>query len=147
MRCSQRRCRANSRSRDRGAVLFGRQEQGGDAFGNSPVQGNIAHGSTNKGIEIARLRLACAAPGEQPSQFSEALLRLGENAAYLYSAYSAGENYWFSPIASLNQEAEDRAKALSGAEVEAEIVTLISAEEKHKGTGFLRVPRARSRRA
>jgi hypothetical protein len=65
------------------------------------------HGSTNKRIEVARLRLACAVPGEQPSQFSEALRRLGENAAYLYNA---GENYWFSPIASLNQEAEDRAK-------------------------------------
>src|SRR6202030_1161931 len=90
------------------------------------------HGSTNKGIEIARLRLACAIPGEQPSQFSEALRRLGEHAAYLYNA---GENYWFSPIASLNQEAEDRAKALSGADVEAEIVTLVRAEERHKGAG------------
>jgi hypothetical protein len=36
------------------------------------------HGSTNKGMEVARLRLACAIPGEQPSQFSEALRRLGE---------------------------------------------------------------------
>jgi hypothetical protein len=94
------------------------------------------HGSTNKGMEVARLRLACAVPGEQPSQFSEALRRLGENAAYLYNT---GENYWFSPIASLNQEAEDRAKGLSGPEVEAEIVTLVRAEERHKGTGFLRV--------
>jgi predicted AAA+ superfamily ATPase len=94
------------------------------------------HGSTNRGMEIARLRMACAVPGEQPSQFSEALRRLGENAAYLYSA---GENYWFSPIASLNQEAEDRAKAFSAAEVEAEIIPLIRAEEKHRGMGFLRV--------
>lgn len=94
------------------------------------------HGSTNRGMEIARLRMACAVPGEQPSQFSEALRRLGENAAYLYSA---GENYWFSPIASLNQEADDRAKALSAAEVDTEITTLIRAEEKHRGTGFLRV--------
>lgn len=94
------------------------------------------HGATNKGIEIARLRMACAIPGEQPSQFSEGLRRLGENAAYLYSA---GENYWFSPIASLNQEAEDRAKALSASEVEAEIVTLVRAEERHRGMGFLRV--------
>jgi len=94
------------------------------------------HGSTNRGMEIARLRMACAIPGEQPSQFSEALRRLGENAAYLYSA---GENYWFSPIASLNQEAEDRAKALSAAEVEAETITLIRAEERHRGIGFLRV--------
>jgi hypothetical protein len=61
------------------------------------------HGSTNKGIEIARLRMACAVPGEQPSQFSEAIRRLGENAAYLYSA---GENYWFStrkPTTALNR--------------------------------------------
>jgi hypothetical protein len=94
------------------------------------------HGSTNRGMEIARLRMACAVPGEQPSQFSEAIRRLGENAAYLYNA---GENYWFSPIASLNQEADDRGKALSDAEVEEEIVTLIRIEEKHRGMGFLRV--------
>jgi predicted AAA+ superfamily ATPase len=93
-------------------------------------------GSANKGLEIARLRLACAVPGEQPSQFSEALRRLGETAAYLYNS---GENYWFSPIASLNQEAEDRARSLSAVEVEAEIVALIRGEEKYKGTGFLRV--------
>src|SRR6478735_5562707 len=93
------------------------------------------YGSTNKGMEVARLRLTCAVPGEQPSQFSEALRRLGEYAAYLYNA---GENYWFSPIASLNQEAEDRAKGLSGSDVEAEMVTLIRAEERYRGTGFLR---------
>jgi len=93
-------------------------------------------GSTNKGLEIARLRMACAVPGEQPSQFSEALRRLGETAAYLYNS---GENYWFSPIASLNQEAEDRARSLSSPEVAAEIVALIRGEEKLKGTGFLRV--------
>jgi hypothetical protein len=98
--------------------------------------GTAPRGSTNKGMEVARLRLACAVPGEQPSQFSEALRRLGENAAYLYSA---GENYWFSPIASLNQEADDRAKALLASDVEADIVTLLRAEEKHKGIGFLRV--------
>jgi predicted AAA+ superfamily ATPase len=94
------------------------------------------HGSTNRGIEIARLRMACAVPGEQPSQFSEAVRRLGENAAYLYSA---GENYWFSPIASLNHEAEDRARALSAGEVEAEIIIAIRVEERHRGMGFLRV--------
>ncbi len=94
------------------------------------------HGSTNRGIEIARLRMACAIPGEQPSQFSEAIRRLGENAAYLYSS---GENYWFSPIASLNQEAEDRARGYTANDVEAEIISLIRGEEKLKGTSFLRV--------
>ena len=39
----------------------------------------------------------------------------------------------------MNQEADDRARSLSAAEVEAEIVSLIRGEEKHKGTGFLRV--------
>ena len=53
--------------------------------------------------------------------------------------YSQGENYWFSPIASLNQEAEDRAKALPAFEIEAEMATLVRAEERHKGSGFLRV--------
>lgn len=94
------------------------------------------HGSTNRGIEIARLRVGCAIPGEQPSQFSEALRRLGENAAYLYSA---GENYWFSPIASLNQEADERAKALAASEVDAEIAAIVQAEERYRGAGFLRV--------
>jgi hypothetical protein len=94
------------------------------------------HGSTNRGIEIARVRMACAVPGEQPSIFSEGLRRLGENAAYLYSA---GENYWFSPIASLNQEAEDRARSLPPNEVEAEIIGLLRGEERDKGVGFLRV--------
>ena len=32
-------------------------------------------------MEVARLRLACAVPGEQPSQFSEALRRLGTHRA------------------------------------------------------------------
>src|SRR5215510_11678823 len=91
-----------------------------------PTRASKSHGSV----------WPCAVPGEQPSQFSEAVRRLGENAAYLYSA---GENYWFSPIASLNQEADDRAKALSLAEVDTEITTLIRAEERHRGTGFLRV--------
>lgn len=94
------------------------------------------HGSTNRGIEIARLRMSCAIPGEQPAQFSEALRRLGETAAYLYSA---GESYWFSPIASLNQEAEDRAKALDISRVDADIIEILRAEERHRGAGFLRV--------
>jgi hypothetical protein len=43
----------------------------------------------------------CSPPGAraQPSQFSDALRRLADSSAYFYSA---GENYWFSPIASLN---------------------------------------------
>jgi predicted AAA+ superfamily ATPase len=94
-------------------------------------------GSTNRGIEVARVRLACAIPGEQPSQFSEGLRRLSdENAAYLYNQR---ESYWFSPIASLNQEAEERAKGFPPSRVEEEILALVRAEERLKGAGFLRV--------
>jgi uncharacterized protein len=98
--------------------------------------GTAPYGTTNQGLEMSRVRLACAYPGEQPSQFSDALGRLQDNAAYLYSQ---GEKYWFSPLPSLNQEAEDRAKALSEPEVDAAIIDLLRAEERHKGMGFLRV--------
>jgi hypothetical protein len=56
-----------------------------------------------------------------PSALSR--LTTERNAERIFYLYGAGENYWLSPIASLNQEAEDRAKTLSAAEVEAEIIT------------------------
>jgi predicted AAA+ superfamily ATPase len=39
--------------------------------------GTAPHGSSNRGMEIARLRMACAVPGEQPSQFSEVASEMG----------------------------------------------------------------------
>lgn len=94
------------------------------------------HGTNNPGLEIARLRFACAIPGEQPSIFSEALRRLGENAAYLYNK---GDHYWFSPQASLNQVAEDAARSFSLDAVHAEMIDVLRSEEKGRSSGFPRL--------
>jgi hypothetical protein len=90
------------------------------------------HGTTNKGMEVARLRLACAVPGDQPSQF----LRRCAGLARMLPTSTTRVKITGSRR-SLNQEAEDRAKALS--EIEAEIIALVRLEEQHKGTGFLSV--------
>lgn len=94
--------------------------------------GTAPFGTNNKGMEVARLRLACAIPGDQPSQFSEAIRRLKETSAYLYDE---GDRYWFSTQPTLNQVAEDRAKSLSDYEIESEILGLLRAEERNKGHG------------
>jgi hypothetical protein len=102
--------------------------------------GTAPYGATNnKGLEVARLRLACAVPGEQPAQFSDALRRMQQDgAAYLYAE---GDRYWFSTEPTLNQLAEERAAAWPAPEVEAEITALLRAEEgkAQRGSGFLRV--------
>ncbi len=94
--------------------------------------GTAPFGTNNKGMEVARLRLACAIPGDQPSQFSEAIRRLKETSAYLYDE---GDRYWFSTQPTLNQVADDRAKGLSDNQIEEEVLNLIRAEEKNKGHG------------
>ncbi len=98
------------------------------------VHGHLAPRNDQQGNGSGASPASLRRPRRPAVPVSEALRRLGENAAY---RYNAGENYWFSPIASLNQEAEDRAKALSGTEIEAEIIALVRLEERHKGTGFL----------
>jgi hypothetical protein len=78
--------------------------------------------------DVARTPPPIPRRGLAPYSHREGRIKILRADIYLYSA---GENYWFSPIASLNQEAEDRAKALSAAEVETDIITLIRAEERH----------------
>lgn len=93
-------------------------------------------GPTNPGYEIARIRLACAIPDEQPSLFGEALRRMQETAAYLYHD---GDRYWFSTQPTLNQIVDDRARGFSDAAVENEILALLRSEERHRGGTFPRV--------
>ena len=103
----------------------------------SVFMGTAPYGSTNRGIDVARVKLACAIPGDQTSLFADALRELQGSAAYLYTQ---DQNYWFSPIASLNQEAEDRARALPASDVEGDIVIQLRAMERQKGgNGFLRI--------
>lgn len=93
-------------------------------------------GATNPGYEIARIRLACAVPDEQPSLFGEALRRMQETAAFLYHD---GDRYWFSTQPTLNQIADDRARGFSEAAVENELLAILRAEERHRGGTFPRV--------
>ena len=89
----------------------------------------------NRGITGQEIRLACAEPGDQLDVFGNALREFGERAVFLYE--EAGR-YWFSPQPTLNKLAEDRARAYSDDEVDADIVRMLGEEAKSRG-GFARV--------
>lgn len=89
-------------------------------------------GPIQPGQPIARVRLACALPDDQPSVFGEALRRIQETSAYLYSE---GDRYWFSTQPTLNQLAADRAKSFEPEVVDAEIERRLRDEERHRTPG------------
>lgn len=83
------------------------------------------HGARNPGVEMARLRLGCAVPGDQPSLFGDAIRRMQESSAFLYAE---GDRYWFSTQVTLNQEADNRGQALGDDAIETEVTTMLRAE-------------------
>lgn len=83
------------------------------------------HGARNPGVEMARLRLGCAVPGDQPSLFGDAVRRMQESSAFLYAE---GDRYWFSTQVTLNQEADNRGQALTEDAIESEITAMLRAE-------------------
>lgn len=89
----------------------------------------------NKGISGPDIRLACVMPGDQIDVFGNALREFAERAVYLYE--EAGR-YWLAPQPTLNKLADDRARALSPEEVDADIVRMLREEGKTRG-GFARV--------
>jgi hypothetical protein len=92
-------------------------------------------GQPNAGITGPSLRLGCAEPGDQLAVFGEALRELSERATYLYE--DSGR-YWFSTQPTLNRLAEERAKALPGHQVDAEIEDILRKEAGQR-SGFARV--------
>jgi hypothetical protein len=92
-------------------------------------------GRPNAGLTGQGLRLACAEPGDQLAIFGEALRELSERATYLYE--EAGR-YWFSTQPTLNQLAEERARAFPLHEVDAAIAEVLREDAKSKA-GFHRV--------
>ncbi|PZP07862.1 MAG: ATPase, partial [Sphingomonas hengshuiensis] len=90
------------------------------------------HGARNPGVEMARLRLGCAIPGDQPSLFGDAIRRMQESSAFLYAE---GDRYWFSTQVTLNQEADNRGQALSEDTIEAEITAMLRAEAEVRVMG------------
>lgn len=83
------------------------------------------HGARNPGVEMARIRLGCAIPGDQPSLFGDAVRRMQESSAFLYAE---GDRYWFSTQVTLNQEADNRGQSLSEDAIETEITAMLRAE-------------------
>ena len=62
-----------------------------------------------RGIEDARIKLGCVAPGESPATFGDALRRLVARATYLYQD---GARVWYDTQPTVTKLAEDRAAAL-----------------------------------
>ena len=75
--------------------------------------------SPHRGIEAARVRLGCAAPGEAVATYGDALARLSDKATYLYVDR---DRYWYGLSPSVARMARDRAErwlATGVAEVDA----------------------------
>lgn len=62
-------------------------------------------GQVVRGIELERVVLGAAQPGQQPSLFKDALRRLGDRLQYLNSG---NNRFWFDVRANLRREMEDR---------------------------------------
>ena len=65
--------------------------------------------AAHRGIEDARIKLGCAAPGESPATFGDALRRLVARATYLYQD---GARVWYDTQPTVTKLAEDRAVEL-----------------------------------
>ena len=63
--------------------------------------------SPHRGIEAARVRLGCAAPGEAVATYADALARLSDRATYLYVDR---DRYWYGLSPSVARMARDRAE-------------------------------------
>ncbi|MBA2691077.1 MAG: ATP-binding protein [Rubrobacter sp.] len=88
-----------------------------------------------RGVEEVRVRLGCVQPGESAAVFADALGRLSDGAAYLYSD---GTRHWYDTRPNVNREAADRAQQQKREDVLAEITNRL--RRAARGTGdFARV--------
>lgn len=75
-----------------------------------------------RGLEASRIRLGIVQPGENISDFNDALNTLHGSLSYLYNNAS-GNRYWYDTRPTLRKTAEDRASQVSPADVDNEIET------------------------
>ena len=92
-------------------------------------------GTGGAGMTGTEIRLACAQPGDQIAIFGEALQEIASRSAHLYRD---GDSYWFSPQATLNKLAADRARDVSDEYADQRIVELLRDEQRGRA-GFPRV--------
>ncbi len=92
-------------------------------------------GQRVRGVEEVRIRLGCVQPGEPAAVFADALGRLSEGAAYLYSD---GTRHWYDTRPNVNREAADRAQQQRREDVLDEIVDRLRRATRDRGE-FARV--------
>lgn len=87
-------------------------------------------GSATKGIEVQRVFLGTATPGDTIGNFHSALGALSDRATYFYNASG---RYWYDLQANISRQAKDKAERLHIGEVHAEIARRLAAQAKAPG--------------
>lgn len=73
-----------------------------------------------RGIDVAHIRLGAVQPGESVGLFDDAINKLNDSLAYLYSN-PTDSRFWFDTRPTLRKTAQDRASQISDSEIEHEI--------------------------
>lgn len=86
--------------------------------------------SATKGIEVQRVFLGTAMPGDTVGNFHSALAALADRATYFYTASG---RYWYDLQANISRQAKDKAERLHIGEVHAEIARRLEAQAQTPG--------------
>jgi predicted AAA+ superfamily ATPase len=121
---------AVSRSIDKGNPNFGRIAAARRVartlfFGSVPTLN-----STNKGIEVNHIKLACVLPGQTIAIYGDALRRLTGDSTYLNQNDT---RYWYSTQQTVTRLAKEKAAQYDEADIYEDIKSYLKAEERKKG--------------
>ncbi len=89
--------------------------------------------SANRGVELQRVKLGCALPGESVATYGDALSRLTDRSSYLYVE---GARYWYGTQASVARRARDLIEQFLSSrrdEVHAHILERVRAATRERG--------------
>ncbi len=101
--------------------------------GRTVYMGSAPREEGRRGIDIKRIGLGSAQPGEAPGTFADALRRVSNDATYMYVD---GSQYWYSLQANVTRIAADRANSnYSVDDADLELKRRLSALPKHAFTG------------
>ncbi|MFE1099028.1 Swt1 family HEPN domain-containing protein [Nocardiopsis alba] len=89
--------------------------------------------SSHKGVDIQRLRLGAAVPGDVINHIGDARALLGQRATYFYED---GDRSWYDLAASVSRVAADRAAGYGEADVHATIVDRLKPLNRESKAGF-----------
>lgn len=90
-------------------------------------------GGKSIGLDDKRIKLACTQPGEPTSRFGDALRRLADRCAHLYTNQGA---YWYSTQPNVNSLAKERLTRIDRSDLQAEAEKRLIAAAKGSTAGF-----------